>query len=61
MSHSVNKAAPEIPTVEIVVGNGLHQWNSEAVICANRSVDAPLGVNGGDAKQWVCLEKMCPW
>lgn len=23
MSHSVNKAAPEIPTVEIVVGNGL--------------------------------------
>lgn len=38
-----------------------HQWDSEAVICANRSVDAPLRVNGGDAKQRVCLEKMCPW
>jgi hypothetical protein len=57
----VNKAAPEMPTVEVVVGTGWHQWDSETVICANRSVDAPLRVNGRDAKQWVCPEEMCPW
>ncbi len=53
----VNKAA----SVHLSEGWWSHIICPERVICPNRSVNAPLRVNGRDAKQWVCAEEMCPW
>lgn len=42
-------------------GKHTHQWDCDAVFCANRPVDAPLRVNDRDEEQWICAEEMCPW
>lgn len=35
------------------------KWYIQTVIFVNRAVDAPLGANSGDEKQWVCTETKC--
>lgn len=36
-----------------------YKWYIHTVIFVNRAVDAPLGANSGDEKQWVCTETKC--
>lgn len=36
-----------------------YKWYIQTVIFVNRAIDAPLGANSGDEKQWVCTETKC--
>lgn len=54
----LNKASAEFPLwspkkVE------RYKWYIQTVILVNRAINAPLGANSGDEKQWVCTETKC--
>jgi len=36
-----------------------YKWYIQTVIFVNRAINAPLGANSGDEKQWVCTETKC--